>query len=449
MHLRRAARLLLYPTLAMSFMGARADVPTGRVVPEVACASDLAQTYALYVPTNFDRERSCPVLFCFDPGARGKTPVERFQAAAEKFGWIVAGSNNSRNGPWEANARAIQAMMGDVAKHLPIDRQRIYVAGLSGGARVACQLAVSGVAHGVVACSAGFMGSETPAKVPFPFFGTAGQTDFNYRELRRVDRELDERKAAHRIVIFDGGHEWLPADLAIEALGWLELHAMRAGTRPKNPTWIQDYFAARQTAVPREPLLENLRELRSIAADLKGLADTAALETRVRELSGSREVRDAQKAALASERAEASLSDRLMTAASENRASSERKTVSDLQARARSAPTAADRAMAQRVLQGVASGCGETARQAMRIEDYDTAAAMLEMAVLLRPERSQTHFELARTRALLGEKKRAIAALQQALAAGFKDLDRLNGETAFAKFRKDPEFVALLAKITP
>ena len=424
-----------------------AEVPTGRVLATVACTTDAAQTYALYVPTRFDRSRTWPVLFCFDPGARGLAPVERFRAAAEKFGWIVAGSNNSRNGPWEANAAAIQAMMGDVARHLPVDRQRIYVAGLSGGARVACQLAVSGLARGVIACSAGFMGSETPDRVPFPFFGTAGITDFNYRELRRTERELAERKAAHRVAIFPGGHEWLPESLAHEALAWLDLHAMRTGAVPREPAWIEEQWRTRQAAVPREPVLDRAQALQALAADFKGLADTAAVEREAKALAASRAGRDALRDARRAEQSEQAQHDRLMTAAAEGVAAGERQNIADLQEKARSAPAAGERARAQRILQGVASGCSELARQAMREREHAAAADLLEMAVLIRPERPQAHFELARARGTLGDRKRALAALEAAVAAGFQDAARLRTEPAFAKLRQDTAFLALLAKM--
>src|SRR5207249_3134996 len=146
------------------------------------------------------------------------------------------------------------------------------VAGLSGGARVACNVAIGGLARGVIACSAGF-GGEIPDKVPFAFFGTAGVTDFNYRELRRVDRELDDRKAVHRVVIFEGGHEWLPAPLTFAALGWLNLQAMRTGALAPDPAWIEEQFAGRLAAAPAQPAVENFRALKSIATDFKGLAD--------------------------------------------------------------------------------------------------------------------------------------------------------------------------------
>jgi hypothetical protein len=427
-------------------LDAAPEIPKGRVLEKVACASDANQTYALYIPTSFDPARKSPVLFCFDPGARGKAPVERFQAAAEKFGWIVAGSNNSRNGPWDANATAINAMVGDVNRFLPIDPKRIYVAGLSGGARVACQVAMSGMPQGVIACSAGFMG-EIPGKVPFAFFGTAGITDFNHRELRRTDGELEQRRAVHRVVIFDGGHEWLPASLASEALAWFELQAMRTGTREKNPTWIAAQLAERVAAVPLQPPLENYRGLKAVAADFKGVADTGPIEKNVAALAKSAAVRDADKAERAVERKEENLVATLMSAAGEGSVSTARKTVADLQTKAKSAD-AMERALATRVMQSVASGCSEGAREAMREREFDLAVSLLEMATLVRPERAQTHFDLARARAELGDRKRALAALQQAVAHGFKDAPRLREEKAFEKLRADPEFVALMSAIS-
>src|SRR5689334_804285 len=77
---------------------AAADLPTGRIIDSVTCAAEPSQSYALFVPANYTASRAWPVIFAFDPGGRGRNPVERYQAAAEQYGFIVAGSNNSRNG---------------------------------------------------------------------------------------------------------------------------------------------------------------------------------------------------------------------------------------------------------------------------------------------------------------------------------------------------------------
>src|ERR1700682_4714018 len=86
-------------------------IPKGQVVENIVCAGAPDQTYALYLPTTYSPERKWPVLYAFDPGARGKIPVERFKEAAEKFGWIVVGSNNSRNGPVRSSVDGGQGLV--------------------------------------------------------------------------------------------------------------------------------------------------------------------------------------------------------------------------------------------------------------------------------------------------------------------------------------------------
>src|SRR6185295_7378011 len=114
----------------------------GVIVDDVKCASDAAQSYALYLPSNYSRDRGWSLLMAFHPSARGRAMVEKYQAAAEQYGYIVAGSNTSRNGPWSVSRAAVQAMSSDLGRRFPIDAERMYLTGMSGGARVAMQVAL-------------------------------------------------------------------------------------------------------------------------------------------------------------------------------------------------------------------------------------------------------------------------------------------------------------------
>src|SRR6185295_12154557 len=129
--------LLVFPALVL----AADEIPRGRIVNDVKCAADSIRSYALYLPSNYSPERAWSLILAFDPRARGRAPVERFEAAAEKYGYIVAGSNNSRNGSWESSTASINAMSVDVGTRFAVDNKRIYTAGMSGGARVALHVA--------------------------------------------------------------------------------------------------------------------------------------------------------------------------------------------------------------------------------------------------------------------------------------------------------------------
>jgi predicted esterase len=201
--------------------------PAGRIIDRVVCEADAEQSYALYLPSKFTPDRQWPVIFAFDPRARGRIPVERFQPAAEKYGYIVAGSNNSRNGPWEPNTVAVRAMTEDVQARFPIDSKRVYTSGFSGGARVAMQVALStGKIAGVIAAGAGFPDARPRRTVHFAVFGVAGTEDFNYLEIRQLEREL---RSPGRFSYPAAGHAWFSTEVAMDAIEWMQIQSGLAG----------------------------------------------------------------------------------------------------------------------------------------------------------------------------------------------------------------------------
>ena len=434
--------------LGCRLLGASEGELRGRLSASVVAMADPTQTYALYVPSYYTSERTWPVIYCFDPGARGRVPVERLQAAAEKFGYLVAGSNNSRNGPWEANEAAIAAMTRDVASHFAIDRQRVYVAGLSGGARVAVQLAMIGYAKGVIACSAGFptQAGGMPSRIPFPFFGTAGTEDFNYRELKQLAVDLEERRAAHRIVIFDGGHEWASATLLSQAVEWLELQAMRTGTRKLDPALIDAVWATRRAALPLIPGLDRWRELKSLAADFKGLSETAEVEAEAKKIGAAAETKSALKTERALLLREGTLLEQLEDVVSRS-AAAKTKLVAELRSKAEAADDSAERQMVRRVLASFFYLVREDVRELFTSHDYKRAALILELAGQLRPGQSRTWFDLARARASAREPAAALLALRQAADTGFGDASRVESEPAFASLKAEATFAEILTTI--
>jgi hypothetical protein len=273
------------------------DLPRGEVVDEVRCAGDPAQSYALYLPSNYSPDRMWSLLVAFHPAARGRAMVDTYRAAAEKYGYVVAGSNNSRNGPWEVSAASIKAMSADLGQRFSIDANRFYLTGLSGGARVALQVALgTKMIAGVIASSAGYPDNQRRKSLPFVLFGTAGTEDFNYIELRMLDRGLT---TPHRLAIFEGGHTLPPDHVALDAIEWLELQAMKSGRRARDETLIDQLFDKRQRAIAASSKpAATVHLLKDLADDFSGLRDVAAAAARAVELSKQKDV----KSVLAHER---------------------------------------------------------------------------------------------------------------------------------------------------
>ena len=280
--------------LAQTGLAQTADLPRGRVIDRVQCADDPSQSYALYVPSAYTADREWPVIFAFDPGGRGLNPVEHYQAAAEKYGYIVAGSNNSRNGDWKVSMAAVSAITRDVSARFNVSAKREYVAGMSGGARVAMGIALSSPqVAGVFASSAGYPDGHSRSELSFPVFETAGTEDFNRLEMREMDRAL---KSPHRLAIFEGGYVWLPSAVAMQAVEWMEIQAMKSGRKPKDQAEIDAIFASRVAAADtsREDAA-SLAAASGIAEDFAGLEDVSPFAARAAQLHTSRAVRDELK----------------------------------------------------------------------------------------------------------------------------------------------------------
>jgi dienelactone hydrolase len=360
--------LALVVLLVLSIaIDSRAQEPRrGAIVDDVKCEADPAQTYALYVPSTYSHERSWNLLIAFHPAARGRLMVEKYQAAAEQYGYIVAGSNTSRNGPWSVSAAAVHAMSADLGRRFAIDAERIYLTGLSGGARVAMQVALgkNNIA-GVIASSAGYPDSQPRSKVPFAVFATAGSEDFNYIEMRLLDRKLT---SPHYLAVFDGGHTLPPDAVALEAIEWMELQAMRSGRRTRDAALIERLFEKRQRLIAEATNpVDTIHLLDALVADFTSLHDVTGEARRARALGDAPDV----KKALARERSaddaearligdildlEAGLSDEARRAAALSGLRDRLKRLAEKAAAAEDSP---ERNQARRVLRAITSGAGE------------------------------------------------------------------------------------------
>ena len=293
--LRKLALALLAFSLAASAQTA------GQLTPKVAAKADAQQTYALYLPAHFDATRRWPVLYIFDPGARGPEAAEHFRTAAEQLGYIVAASNVSHNGPAEASMNALQAMSIDVESRFPIDPKRRYVAGFSGGARAAfiAGMVCSKCFAGVLGFGAGLPVKMKIESAPdFAYLAGVGDSDFNYAEITALAPTLDKAKADYRILTYEGAHDWPSAAAALEALSWMDFQAIKQGTLAKTPAWPDSDWnlrlaAAKNLATTNLP--QAAREYESIVRDFQGLHDTAEVSAELNRLRSSSDYKKAVK----------------------------------------------------------------------------------------------------------------------------------------------------------
>lgn len=443
-------------------------LPRGQVIEKIVCAGQPGQSYALYLPSGYTPGRAWPILYVMDPRARGKLAADRFRPGAEKYGYLVASSSNSMSdGPMETNITAMRAMWTDTHGRLAIDDRRIYAAGFSGTVRSCCTLAraVPGTIAGIVGAGAGFPFHEPPRKGdPFVFFGTVGDKDFNYYEMMDLEPRLQEAGIVHRVEIFDGIHQWPPEELATRALGWMELQAMRAGTRPRDAAivdelWKQTLAKAREAEAAGDLFLAH-RYYSGAAADFAGLRaaeDLAEAARKTAELAANPALqRDWKERAARLSRDKEMLEQAPGILAAVNPAGEPvtlaqvvaALKIPELRVKAKSAADPEERLSAQRVLNTLGVQTSYYLPQAFNEhKEYDRAVFVLSIAAEIDPENPAVWYSRAAAYAREGDSKRALADLLKSVDKGWKDLAALQREEAFAPLRKDPEYQRVIAAL--
>jgi len=475
----------------------------GEVIPAVRCAAQPDQSYALYLPMNYTADRRWPIVYVFEPFARGAVPLKLMSAAAARYGYILAASNNARNGPTAPELEAANAVWADTRSWLAIDDRRIYFAGLSGAARLASQLALnSKAAAGVFLNSAGFSGAAWPAQgSSLAVFALTGLEDFNYPEVIQLDAKLDSLGVPHFLRRFPGQHAWAPAGSWEEAFAWMDVEAMRQQRKPSDPAFLSAEFdralaRARSLAESREAYFawQNYGE---IAATFGGIVDTAPAAERARALENNPEVAAGRKAEAKDIDTQRILESDILgplqqmagdagasAAPSPTQAAPQGSTMGtmgpmgsmggmaprpaapdslgagggydSLQARAasqirqlRGSATHENKPDKKRVfsraLYGVAVFLEERGDDCIRARQYHRADFYLELGVEAVPDWAWSHLSLARSYALEGNRKNALRELRRAreLASDHAAFVEQLRSSDFDRLRDDPGFRSL------
>jgi predicted esterase len=306
--LARIAALVLVPVAASAQDGGRtmeSALATGQVSDSLRATRDSSERFAVYLPPGYDRTRRWPIMLVLDPRGRARLALDRFVPAAERLGWILVSSYNTlSDGPREPNDRALDAMLGDAQRALAIDTRRLYLAGFSGTARFAWDVSgqFPGALAGIIGAGAGLPGDLSwldahRSAASFAFFGTIGTLDPNYEEMRAVDAALDRTRLPHRLVVFEGGHEWPPVAVASAAVDAMELDAMRRGLRVTDSAWVASVSGARLADVARlerrGELLSALDDARALSRDLASWPAADSARDMIARLSADPRVRKA------------------------------------------------------------------------------------------------------------------------------------------------------------
>jgi len=436
-------------------------LPAPGEISDVTSISDTTQTYALFLPSQYSKAKLWPIIYFFDPAGRGRRPLGLYKEVAEQYGFIVAGSNNSRNFGSD-QSKAVNAVWEDTHRRLALDDHRSYAGGFSGGARVAGAMALSSPSEiaGVIAHGAGYPSNRSGSKDELPYFFAVGDEDFNWPEVMNIRREREEQGSPYRVQVFRGRHQWAPAAVMEEALQYMNLKAMQAGHLARDERLIDQVFektkAEAADGEARKDQIAQVNAYRSLVSDFSGLRDVKEFEAKLAALQSSA----ALKTTLRNEREQMSEQFKLeqeiapridaLAGNSVPDAASLRleigQQIGALRDQAKHSKNEGRRLICSRAFSGIFARAMEGGQQELGARHFEKAEAYFDLMRQVTDD-PWPLLALADTHAASGNRRLAIKDLQDAIHRGLKDKTVLESDTTLQVLKDDPEFKKLMSSL--
>jgi hypothetical protein len=425
----------------------------GVIIDKVVCKSEPSQSYCLYLPKSYDVNKSYPVIYAFDPHGNGHIPVALMKNSAEKLEYIVVGSNNSRNGLGldEINS-IINNLLADTQQKISIETNRIYSAGFSGGARVACLMAqYTGKVKGVISCSAGFQPDNIP--LTFRFIGVAGTQDMNYLEMKQLSDYLESFHQPHQFLVFKGKHQWPPESIISEAISVLELFAMRDSLIPLNKNYVSNFVINSNNRVSdlmrggyTDSLAIALMLSERNAQILDGLTDITSTQLVVEKLKRNTELQKYLKEQTSLENYESQKQSEFVSSFGTKPAGWWKNEIRFLNDAVKSSSGSLKADMSKRLLGYISLSCYGYVIRALNMQDWMAADYFTSIYLQVDPENPDCWYALACLQANTSKPKEAIESLRNAIKFGFSSISKIMNDPLLKNLHNIEEFNDLTRK---
>jgi len=423
----------------------------GQVIDSIRCTSDGAQYFALYLPTNYSPNLNFPCIVLFDAHARGVLPLNKYKDLAEKYGYILLASDNSKNGlSPEVTGKYAAALLAEARTRFNTDPARVYTAGFSGGSRVAGDVAMKdGNVSGVIGCSAGFSGNGQGGS-KFDYVGFAGEQDFNLLEMEALDQQLQAHGFVHQLFTFPGIHGWPPAENLEMAMLWLQVNAMKARKQPKTDDVVDLlkslYNKQITSAEKAKDIIAQEQLLSGMVSVLNSLSDVSSEEKKLATLQQSAEYKKAIANEGALQQQELAGQQELAKeiAAHDDKWWADK--IASMKKEISSSPVVVAR-MKQRLLNYLGLVCYLYADGVIKQGDARSSGHYLNVFQMVDPANPDVSYLKAIQCMKLQDVQGTLIALNKAVDLAYNNVADILSEEMFAPLHSDPKFAAIVKRM--
>jgi pimeloyl-ACP methyl ester carboxylesterase len=414
----------------------------GKVIPDLKLGKNASRNFAFYLPVGFDAATEYPVIIFFDPQGKGSYPLELYHTLADKYGFVLAGSNVSKNSlPMTESESDYDKIIDDLYKRIKVHPKGIHLAGFSGGGKTACYVSRTRPAvAGVITCSGpDNMDPRRPAE-DFSFYAIAGLRDFNYGSTKSMQYSGGIMKYDQFFTFPDMVHEWPSLPLMDDAFLYMKLKGMRWGSVPKDQPWLDSLYETMKTdyASKTQPL-ERYESLHRMLIFMRGLQHMDEYKSHDSLLINNPVIVDREKAFIETVKKENQTYDNF-TEGFKNWTQDEwKREITRMKGLAEA--NTIDGYMYSRIIAMLGMNCYKLAKNSVEQSAFVEADKLTAIYEIVEPSNPEHRYFAARSEARQLHNDHAALELEKAAKLGFADVERLDAEDDFKNCRANADYI--------
>ena len=407
------------------------------VQPSIVSRNNPDFTYALYLPRQNNDSARLPVIIFCDPHGDGSFPVTKYHSLAEKFGVILIGSNDIKNGlTFNQTTPILQLLVSEASTRFHADNRQISLAGFSGGAKAVLVAATETPSIlSIIYCGAGI--SQLTGQLP-PSLGIAGLKDMNYTEVVALDAQMDNQHVRHAIIEWNGRHEWSDSSIFQDAFYWVRFRAMEKNYCTPDMSLVQT-FIRQNYAVLSDPLKEKMR-LKKVINFLSGVADVTSFQLSLMSHINTKKFIAAEAADRENLEVETRMKQNYFECLEQKDVLWWHGEISRIRNLGRTDA-------GQRIIGYISLACYSLSSSTLKQGDLKKAEKYLSIYSLVDPDNADRAYLQAGYYALTRNDVGAIQSLREAVNLGFSDKSKLQNDDLFSSIRNSSEFNEVVQSI--
>ncbi len=270
------------------------------VVMDSVSVSSINGMFSVYLPKDFDTNKSWPLLLGFDSSGKTSRIARLYKEAAEEYGYIVVIADFLENQKPKEKVEYMLTFMNYVYTLFSIQKRRVYVTAFGEDSKLVSLLPAlySDEISGVIAIEDSYYyyyNSSIRIKKNFSYLGLVNITNHRLKDFLSNKAYLKSKAIPADVFVYNNKSKFPDQGLIKKTLSTFTLQAMLKGRIPKDSIWVQHLFkkelAEVDTFINKKEFLFANEELKKIRIKYGMFFNTNYLKEQQKEIKKHKEYR--------------------------------------------------------------------------------------------------------------------------------------------------------------